>query len=147
MVPPKAEQAGHNTAVCRQSCRLLAHSSSTPNTTSHRCRHGPHDPVLYARPFRCTAMPRWYIFTPPFTSIHGDKETPKVGRLMWLDRLDSRLIPIFDLAHCPAAPADLTPLLFGGERFIVSSRSNRFLISQVTVYRTIAKSRFGGWNR
>ena len=43
----KPEPAGHDTAVRRQPCRLLAHSSPTPNTTSHRCRHGPHDPVLY----------------------------------------------------------------------------------------------------
>ena len=45
-LPPKAEPAGHDTALCRQPCRPLAHSSPTPNTTSHRCRHGPHDPVL-----------------------------------------------------------------------------------------------------
>ena len=64
-LPPKTEPAGHDTAVRRQPCRLLAHSSPTPNTTSHRCRHGPHDPVLYGWHFPCTAMPGWYIFTPP----------------------------------------------------------------------------------
>ena len=68
-LPPKAEQAGHETPVCRQPCRLLAHSPPTPDTTSHRSRHGPHDPVLYARHFRCTAMPGWYIFTPPCVLI------------------------------------------------------------------------------
>ena len=45
-LPPKSEPAGHNTAVCRQPCRPLAHSSPTPDTTSHRCRRGPRDPVL-----------------------------------------------------------------------------------------------------
>ena len=64
-LPPKAEPAGHNTAVCRQPCRLLAHSSPTPDTTSHCSRRGPHVPVISGCHLRWTAMPGWYIFTPP----------------------------------------------------------------------------------
>ena len=68
-LPPKAEPAGHNTAVCQQPCRLLAHSSPTPDTTSHCSRRGPHVPVISGCHLRCTAMPGWYIFTPPCVLI------------------------------------------------------------------------------
>ena len=61
----KQSRQSHDTAVCPQPRRLLARSAPRPNSTSHRSRHGPIDLVLDAGHFRWTAVPRWYIFTPP----------------------------------------------------------------------------------